>query len=380
MATAESCVWSADGFVSPLPGFVLALAEVGAADRAMAGGKGASLGELSRAGVAVPPGFVVTTAAFSRAIAGLDPAGRIPAEIAKLEPGDHEAMAAGTQRVRRMVAQAPLPADLSDQIAQCYAGLGGDAVAVRSSATGEDSAEASFAGLQDTYLWVRGADAVIERVRDCWASLYNTEAVSYRRRMGIGEAGLAMAVVVQRMVDARSAGVMFTCSPTTGDRSVIAVEGSWGLGSAIVSGDVTPDSYTVSKVTGEVLRRAVAAKLKLHQMDDRGSGVVVADVPGPLRERPCLTDDEIRELARLGRQVEEHFGVPQDIEWAIADEGGTVLLLQSRPETYWASRASKPVAVPLPNAVDHVFAGLSRTALVRQNQTDGPDEHGPDKR
>lgn len=363
-----------------MPGFVLPLPEVGAADRAVAGGKGASLGELSRAGVTVPRGFVITTAAFTRAMTGLDPAGTIPAEIGRLDPGDSEAIGSAAQRVRRLVTQALLPADLAEQIGQCYAALGGHAVAVRSSATGEDSTEASFAGLQDTYLWVRGTGAIIDRVRACWASLYNTEAVSYRRRMGIGEAGLAMAVVVQSMVDARCAGVMFTCSPTTGDRSVIAVEGSWGLGSAMVSGDVTPDSYVVSKVTGEVVRRTVAAKLKLHRMDDGGCGVAVADVPGPLREQPCLTDDQLRTLARLGRQVEDHYGAPQDIEWAIASGDSSVLLLQSRPETYWASRPSRPVAVRMHSAVDHVFAGLSRSVFVRHNQADGPDQHGPDER
>jgi pyruvate, water dikinase len=363
-----------------LPGFVLALPDVGAADRTVAGGKGASLGELSRTGIAVPPGFVVTTAAFSVAMAGLDPAGAIPAEIGRLESGDSDATNSVTKRIRRLVSEAPLPLDLREQIARCYASLGGDAVAVRSSATGEDAAQASFAGLQDTYLWVRGADAVIDRVRACWASLYNAEAVSYRRRLGFGEAGQAMAVVVQRMVDARSAGVMFTCSPTTGDRSVIAVEGSWGLGSAMVSGDVTPDSFVVSKVTGEVVRRTIAVKLKLHRMDDSGSGITVADVPGPLRDQPCMTEDEVRALARLGRQVEDHYGAPQDIEWAVASGDGSLLVLQSRPETYWASRASKPVAVPLPTAVDHVFARLSRSVYVRQNQIHGPGRHGPDQR
>jgi pyruvate, water dikinase len=363
-----------------MPGFVLPLADAGAADRAVTGGKGASLAELSRAGVAVPHGLVVTTAAYSCALSGLDPAGEMAAEVGRLDPGDSAATGSVTRRIRRLISRTALPAGLREQIARSYSEFRPDtagrapAVAVRSSATAEDGAEASSAGLQDSYLWVRGVDAVIDRVRACWASLYNAEAVAYRRRMGIGEAGLAMAVVVQQMVDARCAGVMFTCSPTTGDRSVIAVEGSWGLGSAMVSGDVTPDSYVVSKVTGEVVRRAVAVKLKLHRMDDGGIGVRVADVPGPLREQPCVTDDEVRTLAGLGRQVEDHFGAPQDIEWAIASGDGRVLLLQSRPETYWASRASGPVAVPLPHAVDHVFTGLSRPAVVKPSQNYGSDQ------
>jgi pyruvate, water dikinase len=367
-------------------GFVARLPEVGAGDRRSVGGKGASLGEMCRAGVAIPPGFVVTTAAFSCALAEFDPAGEIAAEVERLGAADAGAIGSVTQRVRDEISRAPLPAELTAQIARCYAELcpgfqADTAVAVRSSATGEDSAAASFAGLQDTYLWVRGPGAVADRVRACWASLYNAEAVSYRRRFGIGEAGLAMAVVVQQMVDPRCAGVMFTCSPTTGDRSLIAVEATWGLGSALVSGDVTPDRFVVSKVTGEVMRRTVATKTQLHRMDDSGSGVAVGDVPAELREQPCLTDDEVRTLARLGRQVENHYGTPQDIEWAIASGDGSVLLLQSRPETYWAGRASQPVAAPLRSAIDHVFAGLSRPIHVGrpsshpvQKVSDGPDQ------
>ncbi len=344
-----------------------------AADPALTGGKGASLGELLRAGVSVPPGFVVSTAAYRRAMAELDPAGSIPAEIGRLDPGDNAAVATAANRVRQLIAQTPLPQPLSLQIAHRYTELCADPahdnwVAVRSSATGEDSAEASFAGMQDTYLWVRGAAAVDDRVRGCWASLYNAEAVSYRRRMGVAEQQLAMAVVVQRMVEPRCAGVMFTCSPTTGDRSVVAVEGSWGLGSAMVSGDVTPDRFVVSKVTGEVLRRSVAAKLVQHRRDDSGSGVAVTDVPEPMRGQPCLTDDEVRMLAEVGRRVEHHFGTPQDIEWAIDRHDGRVLLLQSRPETYWTSRVRAPVAVARRSAMEHVFAGLSQPRTTRAAQ------------
>ncbi len=348
--------------------FVLPLAD--AADRALVGGKGASLGELHRAGVDVPPGFVVTTAAFTHAMTELDPSCSIPAEVGRLDAGDSAAVAEACQRIRTLIASRPLPPEISSQIVSCYAGLRVDrvddnCVAVRSSATGEDAADASFAGLQDSYLWVHGAARVDDRVRACWASLYNAEAVSYRRRMGVTEQDLAMAVVVQRMVDPRCAGVMFTCSPTTGDRSVVAVEGSWGLGSAMVSGDVTPDRFVVSKVTGEVLQRSVAAKLVLHHRDDSGSGIAATDVPEPVREQPCLTDDEVRALAELGRRVEDHFGTPQDIEWAIDSRDGRILLLQSRPETYWTSRPKAPVAVPLRSAAEHVFAGLSQPRTTR---------------
>jgi pyruvate, water dikinase len=189
--------------------------------------------------------------------------------------------------------------------------------------------------------------------------------VSYRLRQQL-PARAAMAVVVQRMVDPRSAGVMFTCSPTTGDRSVIAIEGSWGLGSALVSGEVTPDSFVVSKVTGEIVRRTVAAKARLHRQAPGGSGTISEDVAIDLRERPCLDDDEIRSLARLGTEVERHYGTPQDIEWAVT--GGEIVLLQSRAETVWSSRAAAPVATPKARPMDHVFEQLGRPVFLKKGR------------
>jgi pyruvate,water dikinase len=175
------------------------------------------------------------------------------------------------------------------------------------------------------------------------------------------------------MVDPRCAGVMFTCSPVTGDASVIVIEASWGLGSALVSGDVTPDSYVVSKVTGEIVRRTVAAKLRQHQRNPAGAGVCVATVPAELRDVPCLADAEILALAGLGRRVSEHYGTPQDIEWAItgsgagaqADAGQRILLLQSRPETVWSHRPAAPVAAPKARAFDHVLERMRAPGTTR---------------
>ena len=181
--------------------------------------------------------------------------------------------------LRARVTAAPLPAEVAAEVASACTALGAGPVAVRSSATLEDSAEASFAGLQDTYLAVRGAGAVLDRVRACWASLYNDESIAYRRRQGTGEDGLAMGVVVQPMLDPRSAGVMFTRSPVTGDRSVVAIEGTWGLGSALVGGEVTPDSFTVSKVTGEITGRRVSVKLRAHSFTPNGQGISAAPMP-----------------------------------------------------------------------------------------------------
>jgi pyruvate,water dikinase len=362
--------------------FVITLTE--AAGAGTVGGKAASLGELARAGVAVPPGFAVTVEAFTAAMAAVDADGTLRAGIEALPAGDVAQVARAAAPFRAIVAEAPLPREVAAAIEAGYRALerAGDAVAVRSSATVEDSAEASFAGLQDTYLGVSGAAAVLGYVRRCWASMYNDESIAYRRRLGLPEAGVAMAVVVQRMVAPRAAGVMFTRSPVTGDRSVVAIEGTWGLGSALVSGDVTPDSWVISKVTGEIAARRVSPKTKVHRYDPGGGAagpggqaevmgrVTVRDTPRELREAPCLTDEEIRALAAVGRRVEVHFGAPQDIEWAVLDAPfapaaddspaqdaeSRVVLLQSRPETVWAARDARPAGTPRPRAADHVLA------------------------
>lgn len=366
---------------------MLSLAALGGGDRQLAGGKGASLGELLQAGFPVPAGFVVTTAAFREALRARDPEGSIPRALGALDPDDHERVARVTAEVRARLVATPLPETLTGAIVAAYrelgaapggsdtcpGGLAGTVpaavpVAVRSSATAEDATEASFAGLQDSYLWVRGAERVLDAVRRCWASLYSVESVTYRLRLGLGpaaEAATAMAVVVQRMVDARAAGVLFTRSPTTGDRSVVTVEGAWGLGSAVVSGEVTPDAWTVSKVTGEILKRTVASKPRCHRPDPdpAGSGVLAEELPAELRDRPCLSDEEVRALARLAWQVERHYGAPQDIEWAL-ERGAELLalgplhglfLLQSRPETAWSGRDATPLATPKPRAFDHLL-------------------------
>ncbi|HEY0877506.1 MAG TPA: PEP/pyruvate-binding domain-containing protein [Zeimonas sp.] len=339
--------------------------EIGIGDRPTVGGKGASLGELLRAGIAVPPGCVVTTDAFQHFLDACDPNRTIRRRIEMLSADDLDSIAAASADVRASLEQAELSAALHEGIA---AGLervcGGEdqtPMAVRSSATSEDSAEASFAGLQDTYLWVRGVGAVIEHVRRCFASLYSVESLTYRRRLGMSEDGLAMAVVIQRMVDARSSGVMFTRSPTTGDRSVVTLESSWGLGSAVVSGEVTPDRFVVAKVTSEISRRDVSVKMRRHRPHPCGSGVVEEEVPEAQRDVASVSDAEVLALASIARKVERHYGCAQDIEWAIAHgcaPGEGVFLLQSRPETVWANREAAAVAAPKPRAVDHVFAML----------------------
>ncbi|MEE8371077.1 MAG: PEP/pyruvate-binding domain-containing protein [Sphingomonadales bacterium] len=339
--------------------------DIGSGDRLTVGGKGAGLGELIRAGIAVPPGFVATTTAFERFLAAIDGEGSIRATIEALDPGNLDELVEVSGKLRERIEGSAVSREIQDAVVSAYSELCGEdreaPVAVRSSATSEDSEEASFAGLQETYLWVCGPEKVLAAVRQCWSSLYSTESVSYRRRLGLPEDQLAMGVVVQRMVHPKCSGVMFTRSPTSGDRSVIIIEASWGLGSSIVSGDVTPDNFVVSKVTNEVTRRSVSEKSVQHVPDLEAGGVSEEPVPLELRSVSCLEDDEIQALVQIARRAEDHFGCPQDIEWAISREdtaGQGIYLLQSRPETVWARREEKSIVQPKERAMDHVFSLL----------------------
>jgi pyruvate, water dikinase len=332
--------------------------DIGLDDRPKVGGKGGSLGELQRAGINVPPGFVVRTEAFEGFIDALERHSPVRARVEGLAADELEGIGAVSRELRTRIEDAPLSADLVQEIGDAYGGLGGaeppPAVAVRSSATTEDAADASFAGLQDTYLWVTQADSVVRKIRSCWASLYSLESLSYRRRLGIAESTVAMAVVVQTMVDARTAGVMFTRSPISGDRSVVAIEGAWGLGSALVSGEVTPDRWVVAKITGEISVRDISDKAIRHGQSPVG-GVEELPVEQSLRREPCLSDGELQSLRAIGREIERHYGRPQDIEWAIDRHTQQILLLQSRPETIWSNKDNQAAAARVTDPLLHVM-------------------------
>ena len=341
--------------------------DIGLSDVPQVGGKGANLGELTRAGIAVPPGFVVPVTTFEAFLEAVDPDGSSRAAVTGVDPDDVAALDELTAPIRERLRSAALPGHIEADIVAAYTEICGDRgdvpVAVRSSATSEDSEDASFAGLQDTYLWVRGTAAVIDNVRRCWASLYNTESVAYRLRLNLPENEVAMAVVVQEMVRSRTAGVMFTRSPTTGDRSTIVIESSWGFGSCLVSGEVTPDRFVISKVTGEITARTISTKLHQHVPASEAGDVRVEDVPAEKQSAPSLSDDELKKLTRIARAVEKHYGRPQDIEWAIAEgatNGAALYLLQSRPETVWAAKDKESIATPQKSAFDHVFAALGQ--------------------
>jgi pyruvate, water dikinase len=333
-------------------------ADIGLADRADVGGKGGSLGELTRAGIAVPPGFVVRTGAFEDFVDALERDAPLRAEVEALQAGDLAAIGACAQRLRARILAAPLPDAIAAELTTAHAALqartGHGDVAVRSSATTEDASDASFAGLQDTFLWVGDALHALDRVRACWASLYSVESISYRRDRRIAERDVAMAVVVQSMVDARTAGVMFTRSPLTGDRSVVSIEGAWGLGSAVVGGEVTPDRWVLGKITGEISVRDISDKHVEHRRA-AGGGVAAVEVAQERRRAPSLSDTELEQLRQVARQVERHYGCAQDIEWAI-DSRGALLLLQSRPETVWLAKETAPAARAAADPLSHVMS------------------------
>lgn len=317
----------------------------------LVGGKCASLATMSQAGLPVPPGFAVTTEVFAEA----KQASGLPSRISELfdyvDLTDSTSLSRIAEEIRELVRSWPLPEVHESRVRRMYADLCAECgvddvpVAVRSSATVEDSPDASFAGEHDTYLWVCGADAVLDSIRACWASLYTERAIAYRLDKGYDHDKVDMAVAVQKMVRPRAAGVAFTLDPTNGDRSGICIDAAWGFGEGVVSGDVTPDNFLVDKVMWSINRRTISPKTHAHLLIEDGSPDCprVGRVPLPEHQAhaPSLTDEEIVAIARLARTAEKHYGCPQDIEWAVDDDlpaGRNVVLLQARPETVWSKR------------------------------------------
>jgi pyruvate,water dikinase len=310
--------------------------EVGRDDLGIVGGKGANLGELTRAEIPVPPGFVVTADTYFRFIQlhGLEAV--IKAELFNLDVHDSRALNDRAERIKRRIIDAPMPRHIASEIREAYAELGEGAVAVRSSATAEDLPEASFAGQQSTFLNVVGGDNVVRAVQACWASLFEGRAIFYREEAGYDHTKVGLAVPVQRMVQSQKSGVMFTVEPVTSDPSRITIEAVYGLGEGIVSGEISPDLYMVNKESLQIIEKTVTPQPRMIARSDSSDGGheganAWRDVPEDLREAQKLTDSEIRELARIGRAVEEHYGSHQDIEWAYED--GKFYLTQARPVT-----------------------------------------------
>lgn len=307
--------------------------EPGAQDIARVGGKAASLGRLVQAGFPVPTGFTVTTAAQAAFYAAHGLAAAIRDLLKGLDYDSPTQLDAATAAIRELIESRPLPEALVAEIAGAYATLGADCyVAVRSSGTAEDLAEASFAGLHDTYLDIHGSAAVVDAVRRCWASMWTARATAYRERAHFDHAAAEIAVVIQRMVPSEVAGVMFTANPRNARTDEIVLNASWGLGEGIVSGILTPDEFVLARDTLQIKQRVTGAKEVQVLRAPSGVGTVQVPVSQAQSEVLCLSDAKARELAALGRKVTDFYeGIPQDIEWALA--GGAFHLLQSRPVT-----------------------------------------------
>lgn len=313
---------------------VVSLNDVGKNDLAMVGGKGASLGEMINAGIPVPGGFAVTAQAFRDF---LDRSGISQKlfDALKVDINDQSQLLKAEKAAKKLIMDARVPADIEAAIKSAYEDMikkeGKEVfVAVRSSATAEDLPDASFAGQQETYLNVRGAQAVFDSVRKCWASLYGARAIFYRVEQGFEHEKVNLSAIVQKMVDSEKSGVMFSSEPSTGEPQVV-VEGAWGLGESVVSGSVSPDNYVVDRASKKVLSKYIATKDIMIIKDPKTLKTVTIPVPAAKKDAQVLTEDEMVKLAEYAEILEKHYGIPQDIEWGV--EGGKIYILQSRPIT-----------------------------------------------
>jgi phosphohistidine swiveling domain-containing protein len=340
--------------------FIVSLSDA-SAQLLQIGGKGASLARMAAAGLPVPPGFHITTAAYRRFVAENALQEQILAAVSAATPDQPATLDEASNRIGQLFAQHGMPDEIAVEIQQAYAGLGeGDVpVAVRSSATAEDLPSASFAGQQETYLNICGAEAVLEAVKRCWASLWTARAIAYRMQQRIPPDSVAIAVVVQQLVFADASGIMFTANPMNGRRDEIIINAAWGLGEAIVGGLVTPDSLTVEKSSGRVLSRQTADKQVMTVRT--ASTTEEQSVPKNLRQAPVLDDAAAAQLAALGVQIEQFYGQPMDIEWAWAE--GQFAVLQARPITALPS-AEPPAPLTWPKPPRGVMYG--RTSFAEQ--------------
>ncbi|WP_436698588.1 PEP/pyruvate-binding domain-containing protein [Nocardioides sp. BYT-33-1] len=347
------------------------------AEHDLLGGKCASLVTMTAAGMPVPPGFAVTTAAYDAFVRDSGIADRIHELLAGLDPDDIVRVDEMSARIRGLLLDCPVPEAVRAATHGAYdelvARIGADVpVAVRSSATAEDLPDASFAGQQDTYLWLRGWDEVRDHVRRCWASVYTSRAILYRLKNGIPDEGLSMAVAVQKMVNARVAGVAITLNPTTGDRSKIAIDASYGVGEMVVSGQVTPDNLLLDKVMLSVVAEHRGDKHAELVPDVATGRLVEREVEADRRDRLCLAHDELVAVAQLAKRAEKHYGCPQDIEWAFDRDlpaGENLLLLQARPETVHSVAATTAAAptntTPASGGMTGFMSGLTSSLTPR---------------
>jgi pyruvate,water dikinase len=332
---------------------ILWFEEVRKEDVPLVGGKNANLGEMINAGIPVPPGFAITAYAYKKFITETGIAEKIY-EIIKekvVDPNNPEQYEQASKEIRKLIEATQMPKEIENEIRKAYkqlskkVGVVQISVAVRSSATAEDLPDASFAGQQETFLNVSGESEVLEKVEKCWSSLFTPRAIFYRTQKGFPHEKVLISVAIQKMVNSRSAGVMFTINPVTGDRNQIVIEGNWGLGESVVSGSVSPDDFIVDKNNFNIIEKRIATKTVEYIRDPKTGKTIHANIPPERQNAPCLNDEEIVYLAKLAKRIEEHYGRPQDIEWAIDRDGifpDNIFIVQSRPETVWSLKEEKP--------------------------------------
>jgi pyruvate,water dikinase len=308
----------------------------------MVGGKNANLGEMARIGIPVPDGFAITTEVYDRFMKETGATHEIDRYMKKFLEGliETSQYQEASKSIRKIIEDQDIPQNLCNTIVAHYDslcekyGVADNPVAVRSSGVAEDSASASFAGQFESFLNVTGKDELLKKTKECWSSQFTTQAISYRIKNKLPSTGSSMSVVVQRMTQARAAGVGFTSHPITGDPSKIVLEGNWGLGESIVQGMVTPDKYVIDKGTLKLLEKKIADKDKYIMQAEQG--VVTADMPKEKQKLPCLSDEEAMKLAEFAKALESHYGMPQDVEWAIDGDltfPENIFFVQTRPIT-----------------------------------------------
>jgi pyruvate,water dikinase len=333
-------------------GYILNFKDADKNSLPLVGGKNASLGEMIKASIRVPPGFAVTTDSYLGFITDTGIKDKIFDILSNMPPDDVESLNKASAEIQGLINNVSLPDEVNSAIAEGYYRLCEQCsvenlpVAVRSSATAEDLPTASFAGQQDTYLWIEGMEKVLDGVQRCWASLFTPRAIDYRNKNDFPHEKVLISVGVQKMVNSRAAGVMFTINPTDGDPSKVVIEGSWGLGETVVGGTVNPDKFVVDKVLMETSEKTISTKhIECVYDSDKGE-VVNADVAQDMQCKCCLEDRETKELVKIAKIIEDHYGCPQDIEWAIDKDiafPGNIFIVQARPETVWSQRKREPV-------------------------------------
>ncbi len=348
---------------------ILWFGELSRKDIPLVGGKNANLGEMINAEIPVPPGFAITAEAYREFIVETGIAEKIykTIEDTVTDTNDPKQYEEASKKVRKLIEATPMPGSIEKAIRTAYNELDRRTkasnvfVAVRSSATAEDLPDASFAGQQETYLNVKGDDELVQKTVKCWSSLFTPRAIFYRTQKGFKHEDVLISVGVQKMVNARVAGVTFTINPVTGESSHIVVEANWGLGESVVSGAVTPDDYVVDKKTLKIIEKRIAKKTVEYIRDPKTGKTIHAQVEPKRQEIPCLSDKEVVTLAKIAKRIEEHYGTPQDIEWAIDRDlpfPKNVFIVQSRPETVWSLKEKLPVEEPKPSKLPESLVEL----------------------